>query len=423
MSNYLAVATVTATLQRTLAATLPGDVTAATATAVRPTEKGDGLPSAGVNVYLYQVTPNTAWRNSDLPARDGRGGVVQRPRIALDLHYLLTFHGTDSDLQPQRVLGSVARTLHARPHLTREAIRETILDPQYDYLAETADTPASDLAEDIELVRFTPAPLSLEELSKLWSILLQVSHRLCMVYVATVVLIEAEETPRRALPVRERDIRVFPFQRAVIECVVSDAGPSAPIEMGSTMLIEGSQLAGAIDSVRVGDAELQPVAGSVTPSRLAVALTESALRAGVQGVRVIYQNGSETNVAALVLRPVIVVDQPSVTAAEIPIDFDPAVGRSQPVELYLNQLVGSPAVEPLAYSFKAPAGGAGVSPPSASPPAATTTRIIFEISGVEPGTYLVRVRVSGAESVLQTGGSPTPGTYIGPTVDVPGASP
>ncbi len=415
MSNYLAIATVTATLHRILSATVPDDVSSATITAVRPTPTGTGFPvGAGANIYLYQATPNAAWRNNDVPTRDARGGVVQRPRIALDLHYLLTFHGADLTLEPQRVMGSVVRTLHARPTLTRESIRETVLDPLYSFLAATADTPGSDLADEIERVRFTPVPLSLEELSKLWSILLQTSHLLGMVYVATVVLLEAEESPRRALPVRERDIRVFPFQRAVIDRVISEDGPTAPIEMGGTILIEGSQLAGAIDRVRVGEADLQPVAGSVTPSRLAVALTDPALRAGVQGVQVVYANGSASNVAALVLRPVIAVDQPGVTDAEIPIDFDPAVGRAQPVELYLNQMIASPGAEPRAYSFKAPADN-GI----ASPAVDATTQIVFEISGVEPDVYLVRVRVSGAENVLEADGSPDLGYYTGPTVDVP----
>ncbi len=417
MSNYLAIATVTATLQRTLAAGVLADVPSATATAVRPDHAAPGLPAgAGVNVYLYQVTPNTAWRNADLPTRDGRGNVVQRPRIALDLHYLLTFHGSEAALERQRVLGSVVRTLHARPYLTREAIRETLLDPHYDFLAETADNPAADLAEEVELVKLTPVPLNLEELSKLWSILLQTTHILCMVYVGTVVLIEAEETPRRALPVRERDIRVFPWQRAVIDRVVSDGGPAAPIEMGGTILIEGSQLAGSIDDVRVGGASLQPVAGFVTPSRLAVALTDPELRAGVQGVQVAYENGSESNVAALVLRPLITVDPSGVTDAEIPIDFDPAVGRAQRVELYLNQLIAFPDVERRAYSFRAPADN-GITDPLVD----ETDRVTFAISGVEPDTYLVRVRVSGAENVLEAsaGGSPALGYYTGPTVDVP----
>ena len=401
----------------TLQESVPLDVSGATATAVRPDDSATGLPAnSGVNVYLYQVTPNTAWRNADLPTRDSRGNVTQRPRIALDLHYLFTFYGSEATLEAQRVLGSVVRTLHARPYLTRETIRATVVDPSYLYLAATAETPASNLAEEIELVKLTPIPLTLEELSKLWSVLLQTTHTLCMAYLGTVVLVEAEETPRRALPVRERGITVFPFQRAVIERVLSVDGVGEPVVMGGTILIEGSQLAGSIDKVRVGVADLQPVSGSVLPSQLEVELADPALRAGVQGVQVVYENGSESNVAALVLRPTITVG--AVTAAAVTITFDPAVDRAQRVVLTLNEPSPPTDREPHAYSFEAPADN-GITDPLID----ETTQITFAISGVEPDTYLVRVQVNGAENVLEVDTTeppgPTFGFYIGPTAVVP----
>lgn len=415
MSNYLAIATVTATLRRRLAATLPGDVPSAQATAVRPDQSAAGLPKTGVNIYLYQVSPNGAWRNADLPTRDQRGNVTQRPRIALDLHYLLTFYGDERDLEAQRVLGSVSRTLHAHPYLTRQAIRATILDPEFDYLGETADTPASDLADEIELVKFTPVPFSLEELSKLWSVLLQTTYALSMAYLGTVVLIEAEETPRRALPVRDRVIGVFPIQRAVIDRVIAEVGAAEPIVMGDTIVIEGSGLAGSIDRVRVGVADLHPVPGSVTPARLRLALMDPALRAGVQGVQVVYESGSESNVGALVLRPVITVG--AVTATEVTIAFDPAVGRPQRVVLHLNEVNPAADREARAYSFAAPSDN-GIIDPTVD----ETTEITFPISDVEPHTYLVRIQVSGAENVLAVDTDETSATfgfYVGPTAVIP----
>ena len=87
--------------------------------------------------------------------------------MALDLHYLLSFHGDEAKLEPQRLLGSVARTLHAHPVLTREMIQDTLQDPLFGFLA------GSDLADQVEPVKFTPSFLSLEELSKLWSVFLR----------------------------------------------------------------------------------------------------------------------------------------------------------------------------------------------------------------------------------------------------------
>ena len=49
-----------------------------------------------VNIFLYQVTPSAAWRNEDLPTRNSDGGRVSRPRIGLDLHYLITFYGAEA---------------------------------------------------------------------------------------------------------------------------------------------------------------------------------------------------------------------------------------------------------------------------------------------------------------------------------------
>src|SRR5215212_5514896 len=131
MSNYLAIATVTATLSRTLTAAVGTDVSAAGVTTLRP----DDAPGTGVNVYLYQVGPNGAWRNADLPTRRDEGRLVQRPKVALDLHYLLSFYGDEAQFEPQRLLGSVVRTLHARPVLTREMIRNTVSDPDNAFLS------------------------------------------------------------------------------------------------------------------------------------------------------------------------------------------------------------------------------------------------------------------------------------------------
>jgi hypothetical protein len=408
MSNFLAIATVTATLRRTLQTTVPLSVPAADATAVRPDAEASGLPDTGVNIYLYQVTPNNAWRNTDVRTRNQAGQLVERPRIALDLHYLFTFYGEESLLEPQRVMGSVVQTLHARPFLPRSAIEETVSDPAFAYLT------GSDLAEEVELVKFTPVPFNLEELSKLWSVLLQTTHSLSMMYIATVVLIEGADVPRHPLPVRERNITVLPFKKAIIDKVYPDSGEVEPIVMGDTIVIEGEQLDGAIEYVRVGVANLQPVPDSVTPTRLSVALTSGDLRAGVQGVQIVYGDGSASNIAAIVLRPDITVVTSGVSATEIPISFDPPVARQQLVELFINEIDPPDTRAPYAYSFKAPQDN-GITNPSVD----ETTEVTFAISAVEPGDYVVRARVSGADNVLGIGMVGGVEQYNSPWVTVP----
>ena len=253
MSNYLAIAAVTATLRNLLQSALNEELVGAGVTTVRPDADAD-LPATGANIFLFQAVPNAAWRNADLPTRSRDGRLVQRPVTALDLHYLLTFYGSEGDLEPQRALGIVARTLHAQPVLTPDVIQAAIDataggDPNH-YLLE------ADLQAEAERVALTPLPFTLEELSKLWSVLFQTPYALSMAYLASVVRIEAEETPQRALPVRVRGITALPFRRATVERVVVAADERLPVVMGETARLLGSGLGGSIAFVRVGPAEL-----------------------------------------------------------------------------------------------------------------------------------------------------------------------
>ncbi|HAJ38467.1 MAG TPA: hypothetical protein DCL15_22590 [Chloroflexi bacterium] len=202
MSNHLAIATVTASLVRYLQGAVGADVGNAVVTAVRPDGPNSGVPEVGLNIFLYQVTPNAAWRNQDLPTRRPDGSLHQRPQIALDLHYLLTFYGDETQLEPQRILGSAVRALHTRPILSRQEIRSAI--------AANAFLAGADLADEIETVKLTPQSLTLEELSKLWSVLFQTPYTLSMAYDASVVLIAADSQPSMVQPVVTPAIHVFP---------------------------------------------------------------------------------------------------------------------------------------------------------------------------------------------------------------------
>jgi len=420
MSNYLAIATVTATLSRTLAAAVGTDVSAATVTTLRP----DDAPDRGVNIYLYQVASNAARHNADLPTRRADGRLVQRPRVALDLQYLLSFYGNEAQYEPQRLLGSVVRTLHTRPVLTRRMIRDTVSDPDNAFLA------SSDLADEVELIKLTPSSLSLEELSKLWSVFFQVPYTLSVAYQASVVLIEPEVTPQATLPVRERNLYVVPFRQPTIEQIMSQAGedepvlPDQPILAGYRLILVGKQLRGEVTRVRIGGVEAKPQA--VSESQIGVGLPEK-LRAGLQGVQVVQyiqagtppmpHRGFESNLAAFVLRPTVTATATNVQgdgddprSADIEVGFDPRVGRSQRVILLLNEFQ-PPSVRPArAYTFSAAPRNEPADPDE-------TDSITVPISGVEAGTYLVRVQVDGAESVL--GFDEATGQYDSPRVTLP----
>lgn len=203
MSNFLAIATVTAALRDILQDVASEAVPGANVTLKRPERvNNDGQDKAAINLFLYQAGPNPTWANVDLPRRDTTGRFVQRPLVALDLFYLLSFHGSELEMEPQRLLGKTVIELHARPFLAGNVIRNTIAGSSY--LA------GSDLFQQVEQVKFGPLNLSLEELSKLWSIFFQVPYTLSIAYRASVVLLEAEVEAYTAPRVQERSIGVQP---------------------------------------------------------------------------------------------------------------------------------------------------------------------------------------------------------------------
>lgn len=426
MSNYLAVATVTAALSDLLQSAINPDVPGVSVTMLRPDGNG-GMPKTGVNVFLYQVTPNAAWHNADLPTRRSGGDLIQRPQVALDLHYLLTFYGDETKLEPQRVLGSVVRTLHARPVLTRASIRQTLANLAFSYLAE------SNLADAVELVKFTPLPLSLEELSKLWSVYFQTQYSLSVAYQATVVLIESEEPTRVALPVRARNLYVVPFRQSIVEEVRSSAGADALIVSGSTIVIAGQRLRGEITEVLVGGITSTPPLQDISDTQITIALP-AGIRAGVQGLQVIHprlmgtpplpHRGVESNLAAFVLHPVIrknVDGSPDITvpataagdtrAGDVTVRLDPSVGTSQRASLLMNELNPPADRAARAYSFDALPRHQPADPPE-------TNTLTFSITGVFKGAYLIRVQIDGADSPLEFDSSAPEPLYTGPKATI-----
>ena len=405
MSNFLAIATVTATLCWNLQNAVGADVNSAVITAVRPDADETTLPSTGINVFLYQVTPNAYWRNSDLPTRRSDASLTQRPRVALDLHYLLTFYGDDSRLETQLLLGSAARTLHAQPIITQQQIQDMLtLSPFRTALAST------DLINEIETVKLTPQPLSLEELSRLWSFMFQTTYVLSATYMASVVLIEPEDAPQSALPVQETKVYAVPFAHPTITTL-----EPAMIEYkaGSTVSLLGSGLRGTSGTI----VQFNGLAGTIVPppgaDRLLVTLPAN-VQAGINTVQVqqplqlgdpaTAHPGFESNLAALIIQPVLLgVNFAAGSPPTITADIAPTVAATQQISLLLNQYADPAPSNPLAYTIQARTRHLNSDP------------VIFDVPMVSPDTYLVRVRVDGADSNLQNDAN---NRYSKPTVVV-----
>lgn len=413
MSNFLAVATVTATLKYILNGVVGADVSGATATADRPDQVAKNSAFIGVNIYLYQVTPNAALRNADLPTRRADGSLAQKAQAALDLYYLFSFYGDETDFTPERVLGSVVRTLHSQPTLSPAQIQQAINANPGSLLTPQAQ---SDLASSIELVRLTPIALNLEELSKLWSVFFQTSYILSVAYRASLVLIESEDTPQVAPPVLQRQLYVLPFKQPLIERVE----PQMIDVTNNKLMILGQNLLADQTVVRFGDAEAVPDPGS-TPQQLIVTAPAS-LQAGILAAQVVQpifmglppvrHTGVEfeSNAAPFVLRPTITspVNVTNVQgtgnnprSADLTLQVAPSVGKDQRVILLLNDASGNMSTT---YTFAAPAR------------TADTTTLTIHAANLPAGDYLARLRVDDADSALATD---THGKYTGPKVTIP----
>lgn len=437
MSNHLAVATVSATLAHMLRGPVQADVNGSEVWTDRPPgENGDPVVPE-VRIFLYGVQPNAAWRNNDLPTRRSNGDLTQRPTAALDLQYLLTFYGDERALEPQRLLGSVVRELHARPLLSRDEIRQMVedevnADPGFPLAT-------SDLADQAEMVRFTPLGLDLDEMSKLWSVFFQTAYRLSVAYQASVVLINPDDTARPSLPVHERRIFATTIRRPNITRVESAAGPLEPVTSGTEVRILGSQLRGEITAVWFGPERVDPPNEDVGEREIRVTVP-AAVRAGLVGVRVEHRlllgeppaerAAGESNVAPLILRPRIrrdpVTDDYQVSVAGVTADgdlragdlnvtLDPAVGRRQRVIAQLNQLDPAVGEAPTSYSFTDESRDVEGEPDE-------TNALAIPFSGVLTGSYLVRIQVDGAESPLDRDDDETSPTFeqlIEPRVDIP----
>lgn len=427
MSNALAIATVTATLREVLQENATYIVPGSEVLTLRPQEmENRPADNARINLYLYQIVPNTALRTADLPTRRTDGTLIQPPQSAWDLHYLLSFYGNETTLEAQRLLGSTVDILHSQPFLSRSKIRTIISSTNNQYLVD------SNLDEQVESIKFMPLILNLEELSKVWSVFLQTTYALSVAYQASAVLIEARDIARPTLPVRDRNIYVVNFRQPAITRILSqtaiDQGflPYQPILTGHRLRIEGRQLRGSeTTQVRIGQTVVPLDINNISDRQIDFIL-DNTITAGVKGLQVVQTmkistperdyRFVESNIAAFILRPTITGE---VTVAQVAdngnnqtvltVPVSPIIESNQRVILLLNQLpTGGVADANLrAYTFVVPSRDTD------------TSAIVIPVSNVQPGEYLIRLQVDGAESLLTVDSdrsSPTFNQYIEPTM-------
>ncbi|MFB6712915.1 MULTISPECIES: DUF4255 domain-containing protein [unclassified Streptomyces] len=219
MSNALAIAHVTQALALLIEANLQPEIDMAVKVETRK-PPADPPAEPTITVFLYQTTPNTSQRNNDLATRAPDGKLLKRPAAALDLNFVISAYGEETELVGQRLIGSVVRTLHEIPVLPRDIIEQAGERP---YLV------GSDLADAEQRVRFVPTVMDIDETSKLWGMLNQTPYTLSVTYQAALVLIEGRGTPLPARPVERSTVQVLPFGAPgapVPPGPAADAGPS-----------------------------------------------------------------------------------------------------------------------------------------------------------------------------------------------------
>lgn len=410
MSNALSIAAATRTLRNLLDGVATADYSALPVD-TRPTTQIEltTLPLDRVrdasrnrlNLFLYRTETNVAWSNMDVPRR-ARPGESSFPPLALNLFYIVTAYAeNDSDLIGQVLLGTAMRILYDHPVLSRAEIRNALA--------------LSELDTQIERVRIAPVPVSIDELSKLWSGF-QSEYRLSAAYQLTVVLIDSQRPLRAALPVLRRGgadrgplvvaapaptlLEVREFFDPTLPQRPPHGKPAA--ELGDVLILGGIHFGSEAMIARFRhhrlDAPLtRPLTAERTDTEVQVALPAAA----DPGVPAAWPPGFYT-VELEVQR----TDLPNWTTNRLPFAHAPTItginptsqsAGAQPFDLTVTctpqvlaeqravLLLGDREIEPTSV----------VTP--ANPDADTT--LVFPVDGAAVGTHVVRLRVDGADSI------------------------
>ncbi|MFP5245900.1 MAG: DUF4255 domain-containing protein, partial [Thermoanaerobaculia bacterium] len=352
-----------------------------------------------LNLFLYHVEPNTAWRNMGMPSRDADGRRLTNAPLALDLFYLLTAYA-EADFVAEILLGYAAQLLHEVPILTRDSIRKTfsgILNPPLDNIAK------SELSEQLEQIKITPHVMNSEESSKLWSAL-QTNYRPSIAYRVSVVLIEAKQPARSPMPVLDRNIHVIPQVLPPYPTLTLAKPPNEQpsIQLNEILTLEGHDLFGTnvkviFESARLAaPLELTPVAADIKPDSIKVTIPNlpAAWPAGNYAVSVRMMKFGQTRTSNSV--PLSIAPQMNIVANAIEgtANRDGMTGKVTVTLLNLK-----PEVRPLQNAALI----IGDREAQANAHAVQTNTLSFEYPkeiAPDAGKHYLRLRIDGVESRL-----------------------
>ena len=394
MSDALAIAATTVALRNLLMNQVPALLEGAFSfdvTTSAPDVAAKDLATLRLNLFLYRVEPNAGWRNMDMP-RQLRPGESGTPPLPLNLNYLLTVYnatGIDADATSLRVLGAAMSVLHDHPLLGAQELRDTLLDDDLQ--------PISDVADQIERLRITQLPLTIDDVSKLWSAF-QTSYRMSVAYEVSVVLIDSRRPARAPLPVLRRgseDSGALVGARAAAVLTGVTAPLSQPAaRQGEQLVFSGTNLVpGAL--LRMTSLASDPP----PPRELAALAGEGGTSLSVTLPVVPAQWAPGFYRAAVVERP---ADAPAIVSNEVVFALAPGVSLSATSAAAGDTLTlsCSPRVRPgqrvlvLFGDRQLPASNIANPLPDTLPSA-----ISFVVPDAGAGAHVVRLRVDGVDSI------------------------
>lgn len=402
MSTALAIAAVTAAIEGLLRQALQADI-AGTAITTRPLDRArDTTHTNQLNLFLYHTEIDAAWRNRDVPWSTQPGERKQTP-LSLTLHYLLTaYYGEEEDatdatsdanrlLGSHRLLGRALSVLHDHPLLDGDQINDSL----------SAQDQLNEPYRQVERVRLTWQPLTLDEMSKLWSGF-QTNYRLSAAYAASVVLIESSRPARAALPVltrgtHDRGVAVqadlAPPFATLLAVTPPDQQPS--VRLGEMLTLAGQRLQGdevvfRFEHRLLDEPHTLAPAGTATATSAALPIPNDAANwpAGFYTAAALVSTiapprQQASNRLPLTLAPEILTISPNPAARDaqgdvtLTVTCRPQVRPEQTVSL----LLGDREVP-------------------AEPFAAQTNSVTFTVEDAAPGAHFIRLRVDGVDSLL-----------------------
>jgi hypothetical protein len=392
MSNSLAIAAVTTTLHSLIFLGIREELGSGSITALPLDKARSNREGNQVNLFLYHIMPNPAWRNE----RSVRGKLPQAGKspLALDLFYLVTVYGqNDSETKSHRLLGSVLSVLYDHSTLSRAEIEA----------ATEVELSESDLHRQVEQITITPEHLTFEESSQLWRGF-QAQYRVSVAYKVSVVMIDSTLLPKSALPVLSRNwdhqgFAVYPGLAPALQGIRLPHR-QASAQFGDTIALDGIHLESRnlvvqFRSVRFGHTlELAPLPEQ-TETELQVRLPTLADHSGA----VAQWRAGFYSLSLAVQRPDYVW-----TTNELSFALAPQVLSITPQEMsqgrVLLTLTCLPQIRPEQQVILL-IGDRGVSVQDISSPTNPTAHstLIFQLKDVKPGLYVVRLRVDGVDSI------------------------